>query len=253
MKNDFDSSWFDLNNYDAAKSFDGYEWFKQLLKRRFIKDWINDYPHYAEKQIPIIKESPLSDYEIKDFNNPPVMDATYDDFLLAEKKPTYKNASNIFDIHIVDDELNENGLHELAWTDLVEIEKHTPIIKQITSRVRPVLSVDLTVSDEELIIDFKRWLQEKRENIKNNPRKKMFTPNHFDRWKSLRILPYLDLTLISGFDGKDLPYYSIGDLLFPDDIDVDTTERVRKVVKPLADSLLVSESLSVLRAQNSNY
>ena len=44
----------------------------------------------------------------------------------------------------------------------------------------------------------------------------------------------------------------IGDLLFPDDIEVDVTERIRKVVKPLANSLLQVDNLSVLRGQRDN-
>ena len=75
----------------------------------------------------------------------------------------------------------------------------------------------------------------------------MFTSNQFDRWKRLRILPYLDLTLVASFEEKKLTLSDIGQKLFPDCYDVDLTQRVRQLVKPLAEELIMPEALNVLR------
>jgi hypothetical protein len=254
MKNEFDLSWFDLSKYDAVKDFDGYEWFLQLQKRRYLKKWINEYPDRAERQIEKIKETPLSEYQLFDFEGLAVSDATYDDFLIANKKNS--NAKDLYDVLGIlllnEDGLSMNNSYELSVNDVIKIQPYVNTIKQEISSDRPILSVDLNVSDEQLINGFKRWLQEKREGSDKKPRSKMFTANDFNKWGNNKILQYLDLTLIASFADKVLTQHFIGNLLFPDDIKIDVTDRIRKVVKPLANSLLQVDNLSVLRGQRDN-
>jgi len=79
----------------------------------------------------------------------------------------------------------------------------------------------------------------------------MFTEKNFERWVRLQVLAYMDLKIIGLYEGEKLTYYNVGVLLFPDslELDIDPTDRVKQSVKPLANSLLMNESLSVLGGQ----
>jgi hypothetical protein len=249
MKNEFDLSWFDLSKYDALKDFDGYEWFIALRKRRFLKKLINEKPHIALKQIELWKERPVVDYKVKECNEIVVTDATFEDFLRANNKnPNIKFFYEVLGYLFSN---NDSSVYEesngVSIDELVKADPYASILKQVISIDDPILSVDLNVSDEQLINEFIRWLQVKREQMGTPPRQKMFTSTDFYRWKNLRILPYLDLTIMASFERKKLTYNYIGQKLFPDIYDVDLTQKVRQQVKPLADSLIMTENLSVLK------
>ncbi len=54
----------------------------------------------------------------------------------------------------------------------------------------------------------------------------------------MRILPFLDLALWQMMEGLTLPHHRVASALYPDEFDVDLTERVRKVTRPLAEQLI---------------
>ena len=64
----------------------------------------------------------------------------------------------------------------------------------------------------------------------------------FKRWCKYQILAFLDLKIWATFEEVNLPYHVIGEALFPDDIDIDTTERIRKVTKLLAGEAINKET-----------
>lgn len=118
------------------------------------------------------------------------------------------------------------------------------------------VEVDLGASDEELVDGLKVWLSEKRtELIKHNvqtSRKKAFTQKDCQDWSDKKVLEYLDILIFSKFFGVNPPNHAIGSFLFPDEYDTDLSERVRKVIKPLAESLMQSETLSSLQISASS-
>ena len=78
----------------------------------------------------------------------------------------------------------------------------------------------------------------------------MFTTIDLQRWVKLKVLSYIDLILISSYEGKTLTQNMLGRVLFPDDYDIDVTERIRQSVKPLADSLLDIHTLEAIFSQS---
>ena len=58
------------------------------------------------------------------------------------------------------------------------------------------------------------------------------------KWHDLRILAFIDLTLWAELNKKYFTHNQLGNLLYPHEVDVDVTERVRKVVIPKVDWIL---------------
>ena len=237
MSNDFDLSWLALEKYDEQAKFSGMDWFIQLHFRYCIKGLGEKHPDLVQKYIDLIKENPIiKSKNHKDLNSP-VRDANYIDLLMAnDRNPKIREFYNLSAKEI--DEIAESAI--------------APNTNNEWAIHKPILAIDLDASDEQLLLCFKRWIQEQRIKSGHKPKSKMFTTNDYKKWISNMVLPYLDITLILDFDGNDLPYHFIGNSLFPDEIEIDVTDKVRRTVKPLANSLLEIDNLSVLRAQQDN-
>ncbi len=120
------------------------------------------------------------------------------------------------------------------------------------------LRININATDEQLISDFKGFLDEVRKIVLLPKRttargktfgRKNFTSADFRKWSSLQILAYLDLTAWARFTNKQLTHHMLGEVLFPNEYDVDLTERVTKTVKPLAEFLTSRSGIEALAAQ----
>jgi len=254
MKNEFDLSWFDLSKYDAVKDFDADEWHTNLLLRQVLKRLqfkSHDLPSYVVEILREIQRQPVSIRSFDLIEWLAVTDATYMDFIRANKNnPNSKDLYNLLGFLLTNEDTGKMGKsYELSVHQdrMIDSDGFYSRLEQVISSSEPILSVDLGFSDEQITNDFNRWLKEKRMQMGNPPRPKMFTSNDFDKWNSYKILPYLDLTIIASFSDKKLPWQLIGNLLFPDEIEIALNEKIRRTVKPLADSLLEDENLTVLR------
>ena len=114
------------------------------------------------------------------------------------------------------------------------------------------VGVDLGASDDDLKESFSIWLKSKRlemnhkkgsQNIKTS-----FSSDDLEEWVTKGVLPYIDLFLVTKKLGVNIPFHRLGKLIFPEEYDIDTGERVRKVTKPLADHLLRTDTLNALQA-----
>ena len=114
--------------------------------------------------------------------------------------------------------------------------------------------VDLSSSDEQISKDFLYWLENYRRETGYYAPKRNFTEKKFNEWITMQLLPYIDLTLIALHEGTSITQYKLGSLLFPDDIEIDGTERIRRTVKPKANWLLEDSTLLAMQSQvNSSY
>lgn len=92
------------------------------------------------------------------------------------------------------------------------------------------LVVDLSATNARLIAGFKEWLRERRaqmrtlgvdgpERVDRRPKKrrKMHgTPEELQKWHQARVLPYLDIRLLAGAEGRPMPSGEIvAEVLFP--------------------------------------
>jgi hypothetical protein len=76
-----------------------------------------------------------------------------------------------------------------------------------------------------------------------------FDERHVKDWIDNQVLPYMDLTLWAQANNI-ISQNTLGEALFPDADSVDTTERVRRTVKPKAEHLLREETARALQYQS---
>lgn len=112
-----------------------------------------------------------------------------------------------------------------------------------------LISVDPMVSEEQLVADFKKWLSQCKKRLQLNPKGKNYSHKELQSWHKKRLLPYIDLLIDSTFQGISLTQCQLGNLLFPDEGNVDTTERIRKTTAIDAMELLKEETFLTLRSQ----
>ncbi|MHB1051483.1 MAG: DUF6387 family protein [Thiobacillus sp.] len=111
------------------------------------------------------------------------------------------------------------------------------------------ISVSLHATDEQLFKEFQLWLTEEREKSPRTVSAKMFTESDFQDWHLAKIIPYFDLRTIAKIEGVRAPNHLIADLIFPNEIGVDVSERVRKVTKIKAERVFSQEVVGALLEQ----
>ena len=234
-----DFSWFDLSKYEKVESFDLKDWHHQLNERQSLKVLIEHEPermaHFIKESIMTIKKETFFQCDRWDGLYLSVRDTVYDDLLFASYNAPFQNSlcspKNEF--------LVENAHKFIIDTSNMGIQ-----------RLIAMLTISLGASDEQLKEDFSEWLKQQRKNEMSSAKKKMFTTIDLQRWVKLKVLSYIDLILISSYEGKTLTQNMLGRVLFPDDYDIDVTERIRQSVKPLADSLLDIHTLEAIFSQS---
>lgn len=251
MTGAFEASWFKLSNYDAVETFDINEWYFQLEKRQALRLSIlinNDlaerlkvggwmHPHYektAKELIESIKDQPIF---VNDKREMPVRSVT--DTVLFDLR--FASVWNN----------NQENASDLSFDKFISTFPYMPVAprKSIESYCCSILTVDINASDQQLKNDFEEWLKDFRQTTKYEAEKKSIAPNALRKWAKHKVLPYLDLTLIAEAEKKRLTQNKLGNLLFPEEVEVDTTERIRATVAPLAEKLLDRKTLAVLMVQ----
>jgi len=249
-----DLKWFDLKKYYGVHEFTHLDWFVHLNHRQKLFQLVEskskniltfgdekkDLDKNYLNKFNLIKESPLEIDAINHGKYSSIRDATFFDLCkVVQYNPKHDNYP---DLSVIAQLL---GLTEISKK---ENEKYTP--KSISYGYlfeRHLLSLNLSKPDHQLLDDFKRWLLDVRKKRGKKPIR--CTEKKLNMWEKNKVLPYLDLTLIAKLESIDLKQYEIGGYLFPDDDKLDITEKIRKVVKPLAEQLLKDESISTLRSQ----
>lgn len=106
--------------------------------------------------------------------------------------------------------------------------------------------IDLNTPDEILFEAFKNWVKDARKlPFFDNTDKpyylmssKMIKPNHLKKWRTLRVLAYLDLRILSLLTNVPITLKQYADVLYFDEFDIDTTEKVRKTLTPAVNQIL---------------
>lgn len=258
-KKAIDLSWFDLKNYAPLKEFNLEEWENRLGIRARLNYIISQNLQDKEKDevnhfVTWIKNNPLKHYVYwdpeEDLNNDNNSSITlYDSFPFDSY--TVKSTTIGFMKRLMKDERikawesDSNNENYLAMPiDLILQQNSEPGDMATTHVV-----VDLYGTDEQIMKDFAYWLENYRNEIGFSVPKKDFTEKQINEWISLNLLPYLDLTLITKAEGYSITQSKLGNVLFPDEIDIDSTERIRRTVKPKAEWILQQSILVSMQVQ----
>ncbi|MFC7515131.1 DUF6387 family protein [Herbaspirillum sp. GCM10030257] len=112
-----------------------------------------------------------------------------------------------------------------------------------------MVNVDLDGTEEKILADFRHWLRKIQAERNINAPKKRFAKQDFSDWAEYHILAYLDLVYWAESRSLEIPQHILGTALFPNNYSVNLPERIRKVVKPLALSMVSELMTNALRSQ----
>ncbi|MEM5364852.1 DUF6387 family protein [Paraburkholderia azotifigens] len=111
-------------------------------------------------------------------------------------------------------------------------------------------TVDLTVPLDDLLKHIASFLKEAQSRVGIKKRRRGFDRNHFRRWHQMKVLAYIDLQIISVLRRTKFTDNEIATALFPNEIELSSpAERVRRTVRPMADSLMTVQTSVVLARQ----
>lgn len=105
--------------------------------------------------------------------------------------------------------------------------------------------VDLLASREQLLADFKLWLDSMELPIKNN-----FDTDDFHAWVNHRVIEYIDLEIWAVSLNKKLRNELAGDVLYGD-MDLDRASKIRKTTARIAEYIMSDSSITQLERQAS--
>ena len=256
---EFETSCFDLKNYDALGSLDLCCWSCEIHRRYHILELMNFEPESEEliELIGEIKSKPIRDYPNHDPDN---------NWLELDLKRQY-NRHSVFGTpalsmwQTANDErlsnvweycqlwVNQNANHE--QTELI-YEPVELLYKNLGDDIGGYVNVtiDLTATDEQIMEDFQYWLTEYRKIIGYKSTKKKFTQKDFLDWKKHRLLPYLDLVILAEVENKSIKQATLAWLIWGDEADkIDIVDKLRRTTKPKAERLLTFEIMDAIASQ----
>lgn len=268
--------WFRLDKYDDAKKLDTTGWCEQLsIRSDFL---LPNTPPPSERikvfkpVLEAIREKPIFDVANEEqiarycyyFHN-----AIFSE--LKTKKLKYIPGVHLMtleELDIVRRGLTPGRLEYVAkWQDqFKEWDTSKPPIKyepwimeplwrSVRQEIkeayghtgRDVVVVDLCLSDDILIDNFKQFLAIRRAETNRECLVKRSRQNNFSDWISFGVLPYLDLKIWEDETGMSIPYRVMADAIYP--AGEGGEETVRKTTIPLANSLIQTNYLEQLVGQ----
>lgn len=230
-------SWFDIRKYDNALSYGLKEWHEQIKARSELYDFIEIETNYNKMtSIDAIKnwENLMKTYPIFEKNDDKVLEMLkYFDNIDFRENTTESvrdfSASDLKNINQAidfDDELSsycKNSMSkemQLNVKTAVNLGKTSILLHKnvcnFISQKAVALTVNLEVTDEQLVIEFKSWLKLARTNFNCHATEEMFTSNDFSKWCEYAVLPYFDLTTWAALHGKEVTQDLMAEVLFPD-------------------------------------
>lgn len=254
---------FDIADYAKCYQLDLIGWHKVLLFRYTLSSQIGKGNRTAESSNSIdsmvtsilIDPLPRVEWDNSFMEKSPIVSVTdlqIVDFWFAKEYFLYMDdaveACELLEQQMASSNSQENApelVHRSMHSYCLEHEIYTG------SNHEAKVSVDLYATDDQLRAEFNEWLSVKRtemELAEAEPiRRKLFSNRDMRQWCEMQVLAYIDLKIIEKQYKLKIPNHVLGELLFLDTIDIDVTERVRKVVKPIASSLMKGDTQNSLQ------
>ena len=245
MAEEFDTSWFNLKNYEPFKTMSIQEWASQLEVRAYCFNaeqeefgWAMSAMANALKKGVLetdetidelcndvigraLKSHLFSTATVGSLTNHQVWDMTNDRIPLTNAVRAFQSMREEW-LKPWEDGENKGNVLEAAYAPYDFHFKqylgmdYNPSMAHVT--------VDLHATDEQIEIDFSHWLLHYRKDTghcvpKKKIHEKLFTQEVFDAWIDDGLIPYLDLVLIAEIEGKSITQEELGELIFPGEAD----------------------------------
>lgn len=173
--------WFKLENYNRAESFTACEWHGEINKRLNYSihtiEFIKKYTFFSNKESAHLWREDL-DMGIKENKDKAIYFLTSNAVCIRERRELTENERNEYQV----------------------IEKPVDAYENLK-----FLEIDMDASNDQIIKQFKKWLEIARKTQNAEFLKSEFTSTDFNDWHESRILPFWDLINISAFENLNIP------------------------------------------------
>ena len=268
---EFPPRWFDLDNYTKIANKSIAAWSEAVSARHFVKTKFADdgpddsgWAMYFMSSFYLAQET-LFELSKEDFEGEGKetalvdMDAfSYAKFLsaylqLAPDLPLdeildYEDGLTV----IPPSDASDAILKQYALVTNLPVWEMPPDIREaLFSQIGSLVPVylDLAAPDELIAKSAVEYAKAIREKLGVSNLKQRITVRDIDKWIDQRLLAYIDLTLWFEATGVKPPIHQIADLIFPEKLDVDTSEFIRKTVRKNAHLLMSASIGGALTAQ----
>jgi len=259
--------WFTLKEYDFTSSLNAVGWYEQLYPR-YIHHYVASKSNYDERKLSEKVKRELA-FLFTIFTNsgklPKEVVAKYTDIPLErppEAEPYAIRSISVRSVHYLYLDFNKSipdkfieHLNKETMSPEEKALSETPFAIWQANAGYPdsyqqvPIDVDLSATDEQLKLDFEKWLINFRKLSGKIAASKNFSDSKFKRWHELRLLPFLDLSYWAMLYNKSIRQSVYGAILFPDEFDKDTTYKIRTSVIPLAKKVREESTMQALLAQ----
>jgi hypothetical protein len=271
IKADNPPPWFDIDRYRQTSKLGTKEWFYQLRIRSDCYSFFNNFYSRVKTNpelFEIFQTEEIATAHIKKFNvittQCLITEDTYNYFYPEDDY--YKSFNKVISPLTVNDVL-DIGMNDLYIDNLTNIKffkdikkenSESPLlmravdeINEQPERIRNI-KVDLGASNKEILTAFKTWLHTTRDKDADISYKNNFNTVNYSQWSENCVLAFLDITIWSIIESVNIKNHVMGQFLFPNEYDVDLSEKIRKVTSPLALKLIKDETLVTMAYQINN-
>ena len=262
-----DTSWFKPENYSSLPELSLLEWYKEIIYRTSIKNalpWIvrldsKDAAVFA-KLLEVIKEEGLvldkrKPLYLKGLSYPYLRDP----ILYPADTQSVKAMPASLLKFVVD-----NGLPSTFDKSYEAVSKGKATDEQFKDTYGSFddmqrragadvshahITVNLDATDTQIETDFKEWLSSYRLSNESKTPKKDVNQATINKWVKSGVLQYIDLKLVADVEQKDITNKHLGDLIFPDEFEVETSKRISDTTKKYAEKVLSNSFLNAFEQQ----
>ncbi len=263
--------WFQLERYALCETFNLRDWFANLVRRALIYNeteiFLNEFGRYWEKNAErlLVEKIPLGSTQDTQTSPQGKYDDSDDDLITTTIRPIdlyfpawimlqlSREPSPLLvqlrdSVKALHADAGDDELDSFLSSSIDSLDLDVSLSKNKMDSPIAHAAIDLAAPDELILKDLKKWLGVVRARY-GLPEAKLFSTAEQRKWRSLQILPYLDLIIWGKVESVELPYAVIANALFAGHVDIDIVDKVRRVVKPKAEFLVRYDTIEIMERQ----
>lgn len=260
-------SWFSIDKYNQTNNFTLNDWYSALRVRHLLggvlrKDTLLRNDDDSKKMLGCLMKILLMPLGSSDLHN----NTQSMTFSRGARLVWDRTVGDAFDDREIINEASSDGIravYDLWLSSFDNYDPHSPpqypaqLNESLWAFKRGLFScsddfsinVNLSGSDDKIITDFTEWLSGMRETLASTTPIKSVNDLEMRNWGKYKVLAYIDLDIFCFLTNSKITQATLGNMLFPKEFGIDFTERVRKVVAPMAKRLMDSKFIDALDIQ----
>lgn len=252
-------SWFELEAYEYTHTMSKAAWLSALVERLLLRDRIesldDDLPDsvsreecrteirrlFEEIKNKDVREADLTPSTSKGFAQPILMLGVGDVQLLNDLCNSKRRRADEFHESVMG---NKNALARLIAVEEMPVDELLNFNSLDSPQThRAYVHFDVSAPLMQLSKQFKEIVLQTKRRYATTTKSTGYNEVDYKNWANSQVLAYFDLTAWFQVEKQVPGYQNLGLMLFPEDLDITPSEKIRKVVKPLADKLISTTSI----------